>query len=125
MSLFCVFVICLQIIINQCDCGQCSGSPLMKCKWTVKNDMLDLTAFQMSGTYLTGQENGFKYYFSPCNNYIIGNNSIIDNNKGYMVAITGNKGKKYLARFDGKILPTIGYNNNSDIIWHFVYNKRF
>eukprot|EP01084_Bolivina_argentea_P250723 420236_1 len=128
MSMFYEFII--AFILKRTEATYCNSNNYQSsfwCKWEVDDYTLDLTAFQMNGMNLTGQDINYKYWFSPCNNLIYGPNKYEKEMGYYQMAVQYNKDEiNYLAKVNGTwIEPEINFNSNNKITWTFKYSPTF
>eukprot|EP01084_Bolivina_argentea_P227134 383635_1 len=116
-----LFAWIINIIVCESQTSDCAVS--LKCKWSVDNYELDLTPFQIMGYNLTTPDTVYDYHISICNNLIPTTDG--SGRWKYMAAKTNKTDTEitYLGYFDGNVKPTITFNENSAIKWHFQYSE--
>eukprot|EP01084_Bolivina_argentea_P115553 205468_1 len=114
MSIFC----CLMFIWLNVHLTYSSCQYSLPCKWTVDNHTLDLTAFQIIGLNLTGQDIEYTYELTLCNN-LFPNTQMVQQTK-----INDPSKVNYLARYSKFVMPSIQLDSNSAIkSWYFDYSQ--
>eukprot|EP01084_Bolivina_argentea_P267606 454309_1 len=113
----------LWLVMIQYCIGQSINCPF-KCRWTVLNYTLDLTAFQLVGANLSMFDRPYWYHYSPCNN-LLGGYGTDYGGPEYMIGTVDQGKETILGYADLNVEPTIKFNKDSNIVWNFKYNANF